>query len=164
METPSGLFSRVTPETAPFSSTPSRKSDSIDWLSVHSDLNLARSVKANLLVVGEERLVLSLVGSLAGNLSSDVMIRCREGLLRLPPTSSQPGTVLLRDVDALRQEEQRRLLEWVDSPGNWSQVISTASAPLLGLVEDRAFDAALYYRLNTVYIDLTVEGFSRSLY
>ena len=36
-------------------------------------------------------------------------------------------------------------------------MVSTASAPLLRLVEARAFDAALYYRLNMVYIDLTVE-------
>ena len=163
MEDSSGLFSRVNPETAPYASTPPRKGDSSDWLSVHADVDLARINKANLLVVGTERLVLGLVSSLVDDANSDVMIRCRDGLLRLPPTSSQSGTVVLRDVDALKQEEQRRLLDWVDSANNRSQVVSTASAPLLPLVEARAFDAALYYRLNTVYIDLTVERSRRSI-
>jgi sigma-54-interacting transcriptional regulator len=155
MEDPSGLFSRVSPETAPYASTLSRKDVSNDWLSVHTDVNLARISKANLLIVGTERLVLSLVSSVTDDLNSDVMIRCRDGLLPLPPASSQSGIVVLRDVEALKPEEQFALLNWVDSARKRRQVISTASAPLLPLVEAGAFDAALYYRLNTVYIDLT---------
>jgi DNA-binding NtrC family response regulator len=89
------------------------------------------------------------------------MIRCRDGLFPLPP-SSQSGIVVLRDVDALKPEEQVGLLNWVDSARNRRQVVSTASAPLLPMVEARAFDAALYYRLNTVYIDLTVLTVERS--
>jgi Sigma-54 interaction domain len=164
MEDPSGLFARVGPETAPYLSTRRRKGDSSDWLSVNGDLNLARIFKTNLLVVGTERQVLSLVSSLAADVNSDVMIRCQDGLLGLPPTSSPAGTVVLRDVDALNQEEQLRLLNWLDSASNGSQVVSTASAPLLRLVEARAFDAALYYRLNTVYIDLTVDRPRASIY
>jgi len=164
LEDPSGLFSRVSPETAPKVSTPPRKGDSSDWLTVHrDDLNLARIFKTNLFVVGTERLVLSLISSLAADVNSDV-IQCRDGLFRLPPPSSQAETVVLRDVDALNQEEQLRLLDWVDSATNGSQVISTASAPLLRLVEARAFDAALYYRLNTVYIDLTGERSRPGIY
>ena len=161
MEDPSGLFSRVSPETAPYASTLPREGDSSDWLSVHTDVNLARISKANLLVVGTERRVLSLVSSLADDAKSDVMIRCRDGLFPLPP-SSQSGIVVLRDVDALKPEEQVGLLNWVDSARNRRQVVSTASAPLLPMVEARAFDAALYYRLNTVYIDLTVLAVERS--
>ena len=156
MEDPAGLFSRVSPETAPYASMLSRKDDSNDWLSVHTDVNLARISKANLLVVGTERLVLSLVSSVADDVKSDVMIWCRDGLLPLPPPSSQSGIVVLRDVEALKPQEQLGLLNWVDSARQRRQVISTASAPLLPLVEAGAFDAALYYRLNTVYIDLTV--------
>ena len=86
MENPAGLFSRVSPETAPYASMLPRKDDSSDWFSVYRDLNLARSLKANLLVVGTERLVLSLVSSLVADVNSDFMIRCRDGLFRLPPT------------------------------------------------------------------------------
>ena len=140
-----------------------RQDDSSDWHQVYSDLNLARGLKANLLVVGAERLVLSLVSSLVADVNPDFMIRCRDGLPPLPRTSSQSGIVVLRDVDALKQEEQLRFLDWLNSSKR-IQVVSTASEPLLGLVAARAFDAALYYRLNTVYIDLTVERLSRSIY
>jgi transcriptional regulator of acetoin/glycerol metabolism len=44
--------------------------------------------------------------------------------------------------------------EWLAS-SNRPQVVSTASAPLLPLVEAGVFNDALYYRLNTVYIDLS---------
>lgn len=163
MENPSGLFSRVNPEIAPYSSALARRVDSSDWLSVHTDLNLARINRTNLLVVGTELLVSSLVSSLLADANSHTTIRCRDGL-RLPPTSSQSRTVVLREVDALKNEEQLRLLDWVDSASTRIQVVSTASAPLLRRVEAGAFDARLYYRLNIVYIDLTVERSRRSIY
>jgi hypothetical protein len=148
----------------PYASMLPRKDDSSDWFLVYRDLDLVRSLKANLLVVGTERLVLSLVSSLVADVNSDFMIRCRDGLLPLPRTSSQCGIVVLRDVDALKQEEQLRFLNWLNSAGKRIQVVSTASEPLLGRVAARAFNAALYYRLNTVYIDLTAEKLSRSIY
>ena len=86
MENPTGLFSRVSPDTVPYASMLPRKDDSSDWFLVYRDLNLARSFKANLLVVGTERLVLSLVSSLVADVNPDFMIRCRDGLLRLPRT------------------------------------------------------------------------------
>jgi len=131
---------------------------------VYRDLDLARSRKANLLVVGTERLVSSLIGSLIADVNSDCMIQCRDGLPPLPRTSSQAGIIVLRDVDALKREEQRRFLDWLDSASKRIQVVSTASEPLLRRVAARAFDATLYYRLNAVYIDLTAERLSRSIY
>jgi hypothetical protein len=158
------LFSRVSVETAPFTPTPPRTGDSRNWLSVHSEVNLARISKANLLVVGAERLVSTLVSLLADDFNSDVVIQCRDGLHWLPPASSLSGAVVLRDVDALKQEEQVRLLNWLNFSDNRSQVVSTTSTPLLPLVEACAFDPALYYRLNTIYIDLSVERASRLVY
>jgi hypothetical protein len=141
-----------------------RKDDSGDWFLVYRDLDLVRNFKANLLVVGTERLALSLVSSLVADVNPDFIIRCRDGLLPLPRRSSQSAIVVLRDVDALKPEEQLRFLDWLNSASKRIQVVSTASEPLLGRVAARAFDAALYYRLNTVYIDLTVERLSRSIY
>lgn len=164
MENPAELFSKVSSETRRYASMLPLKDDSSDWFAVYRDLDLARSREANLLVVGTERLVLSLVGSLIADVKSDCMIQCRDGQLRLPRTSSQSGIVVLRDVDALKREEQRRFLHWLDSASKRVQVVSTASEPLLGLVAARAFDAVLYYRLNAVYIDLTGERLSRSIY
>jgi len=148
----------------PYASMLPREDDSSDWFLVYRDLDLVRRLKANLLVVGTERLVSSLVNSLIADVNSDFMIRCREGLPPLPRASSQSGIVVLRDVDALNREEQLRFLDWLTSAGKRIQVVSTASEPFLGLVAARAFNATLYYRLNTVYIDLTVERLSRSIY
>jgi hypothetical protein len=146
----------------PYASIP-RKDDSSDWFSVYRDLNLARTLKTNLLVVGTERLVLSLVSSLVADVHPDFMIQCHDGLLRLPPRSSQSGIVVLRDVDALEKVGQLRFLDWLDSMSKRLQVVSTAKAPLLGMVEASKFNPTLYYRLNTVYIDLTVEKLGRAI-
>jgi hypothetical protein len=146
----------------PYASIP-RKDDSSDWFAVYRDLNLARTLKANLLVVGTERLVLSLVSSLVADVHADFIIQCHDGLLRLPPRPTQSGIVVLRDVDALERVDQLRFLDWVDSASKRLQVVSTATAPLLRLVEARKFNPMLYYRLNTVYIDLTVEKVGRAI-
>ena len=162
MENPCRLLPRVTTGTVPYASIP-RKDDSSDWFSVYRDLNLARTLKANLLVVGNERLVLSLVSSLVADVHPDFMIQCHDGLMRLPPRPSQSGMVVLRDVDTLDKVEQLRFLEWLDSASKRLQVVSTATAPLLRLVEARKFNPTLYYRLNTVYIDLTVDKVGRAI-
>jgi transcriptional regulator of acetoin/glycerol metabolism len=54
----------------------------------------------------------------------------------------------------LTLEEQRRLLEWLQETAGRTRVVSTTSAPLLPLVEDGVFLDTLYYRLNTVYVEL----------
>jgi len=165
LENPTGLFSRVSSETEPHASMlPRKDDDSSDWFLVYQDLDVARSLKASLLVVGAERLVLSLVSSLAADVNPDFVIRCRDGLFRLPRTASQSGTVVLYDVDALKPDEQLRFLDWLNASSKRIQVISTASEPLMGMVAAHSFDAALYYRLNMVYIDLTVERLRRSIY
>jgi DNA-binding NtrC family response regulator len=69
----------------------------------------------------------------------------------------------LPDVDALEKVGQLRFLDWLDSTSKRLQVVSTAKAPLLRLVQAHKFNPSLYYRLNTVYIDLTVEKVGRAI-
>jgi transcriptional regulator of acetoin/glycerol metabolism len=73
------------------------------------------------------------------------------------PAIAPFGTMVLRDVDTLMLDDQRRLLEWLELAAG-IQVISTASAPVLSLVDAGAFLQRLYYRLNTIYIDLASGG------
>jgi hypothetical protein len=138
--------------TAPCASMPAFRDE---WALVHSDLNLARTTRANLLLVGTEGLVLNLVSVLVPDLSPGLTSRRRNRRLLLPPASSRVAAVVIRDVDALTPEDQLGLFNWLDAAKNGTQVVSTASAPLLPLVETGAFNAALYYRLNTVYINLS---------
>lgn len=140
------------PATQPYASTPQRS----DERGVHTDLSLARLTRANVLLVGPERRVEDLVRAHVPEIDAALVIRCQDAPPRLP-VSSHPGPVVLRDVDFLTPEEQRRLFEWLDSRTGRPQVVSTASAPLRPLVEAGAFSDALYYRLNTVYIDLSAE-------
>jgi DNA-binding NtrC family response regulator len=123
-------------------------------LSAASDLNIARVTRANLLVVGPEPLVRNLLSLVASGTRRDAMVHAKSGRLELPSSGARPSTVVVHDVDALTTSEQRRLLEWLDAATTHTQVISTASMPLLARVEARTFNETLYYRLNTIYIDL----------
>jgi len=73
----------------------------------------------------------------------------------LPSTSPRAGTIVIRDVDALTSDDQRKLCEWLDARSDRAQLVSTASAPIVPLVDSNLFNDALYYRLNMVYVDLT---------
>jgi hypothetical protein len=66
--------------------------------------------------------------------------------------SNGAGTLIVEDIDALSGTDQRRMLQWMSGPGSETRVISTARRRLFALVDDGRFDAALYYRLNTLLI------------
>ena len=146
------LSSGVNPETAPHTSRSFSETDAVS-LSAASDLNIARINRANLLVVGPEPLVRNLLSLVASGTRRDTMVDAKAGRLELP-SGARPSTIVVLDVDALTTSEQRRLLEWLDEATTHIQVISTASMPLLSRVEARTFNETLYYRLNTIYIDL----------
>jgi hypothetical protein len=71
------------------------------------------------------------------------------------PEAEHTGTLLLKDVAALRADDQQRLGEWLARSVGRTQVISTSSAPLLPMIVAGQFAERLYYRLNTIYVDLT---------
>jgi hypothetical protein len=70
------------------------------------------------------------------------------------PASTQTGTLVLNDVDALTHDEQRQLFEWLEPAGRCVRVISTTSVPLFPRVESGSFIHTLYYRLNTVTLEI----------
>jgi hypothetical protein len=70
------------------------------------------------------------------------------------PASIQTGTLVLNGVDALTPDDQRQLLEWLEPAGRCVRVISTTSVPLFPGVESGDFDDKLYYRLNTVTLEI----------
>jgi hypothetical protein len=63
-------------------------------------------------------------------------------------------TVILNDVNAMDTTNQRRLLAWMNEGRNAdTQIVSLTSAQVFAFVA-RGFDANLYYRLNTIYLEL----------
>ena len=155
MEFPSRLTGGLDPVTAPHASMLPIRDDSRIPPSVQRDLGVARLTKANLLLVGTEREITRLVRLVVPDQSQAAVVRCQNGRLMLPSTPFGAGTIVIRDVDALTREDQWKLCEWLDSRSDRTQVVSTASAPLVPLVDSQVFNDALYYRLNVVYVDLT---------
>jgi DNA-binding NtrC family response regulator len=66
------------------------------------------------------------------------------------------GTLILNEVDALPADDQRRLLLWLDAPRE-VQVISTTSACMLSRIQAGTFSETLYYRLNIILVDGSLE-------
>ena len=72
-------------------------------------------------------------------------------LLRAEPDQ----TLILTEVNALDDAGQQWLMQRLNEPaGADTQVISLTSVPLFALVESNRFDAALYYRLNTIHLKI----------
>jgi len=73
-------------------------------------------------------------------------------------TLRDPGrarTVVLTDVHLTTPIEQRALVSWIDDPQCIdTQAIVLTPVSLFTLVEAGAFDAHLFYRLNTIHLDL----------
>jgi transcriptional regulator of acetoin/glycerol metabolism len=74
---------------------------------------------------------------------------------RLVLPDPRTAMIILYDVDALGHSDQLQLLEWLERGVGRTQVVSTTSAPLLPLVEAGIFSDMLYYRLNTVSVQVT---------
>ena len=119
-----------------------------------TDLDLARSCRANLLIVGAEQAVSTFVCELWSAFDEPLMMRRIGGPLRLPPSSEPVGTMIILGVETLSQADQRALEDWLVLREGRTRLISTSSASLMPRIEAGAFSDALYYRLNVVYIDL----------
>jgi hypothetical protein len=117
---------------------------------VPDDCRVARTTRANLLLIGTETCVEDIVRTLW---SRDGLSRWRPGQPLSLPTDT--GTVILHEVDQLTGEDQLRLSRWLEAGEDHAQVVSTATAPLLPRVEAGTFIDTLYYRLNTICVDVT---------
>ena len=120
-----------------------------------SDLALVRFSRVNVLIVGDDDLVATLVTSLLRSLATPVVVRSRWEPLRLSPTYGRVGTIVVYDVDTLTGDEQLALYHSLGEGRGRTRVVSTASKSLETMVEAGAFDAELYYRLNIVTLDLS---------
>ena len=73
----------------------------------------------------------------------------------LPSFLGGVRTLILTDAASLDGAQQQRLLTWLDDRRDGDvQVISLTSTPLFPLVETKVFDPQLYYRLNTVLLEI----------
>lgn len=108
--------------------------------------------QVNMLFVGADDATWQLLES-ALNLAVP-LATWRPGRAMHLPENGAVRTLVIREVGNMSGAEQVRLLDWLDRAVGRTQVVSTSTVPLLPLVEDGRFINTLYYRLNTVCVDL----------
>jgi hypothetical protein len=122
---------------------------------VHADLLLLGMPRVNVLLTGRYAIIRNVLDTLMADLDEPIMRWC-PGKRLLLPASTRVCTMILEDVGALTLDEQRRLLAWMDQSAARTQIVSTTSSSLFPWVEAGDFLSALYYRLNTLYVDVSV--------
>jgi hypothetical protein len=71
------------------------------------------------------------------------------------PLPRPAGTLIFDDVEALDAEQQNGLLRWMDDAQSApAQMLAVTTASLYTRVLAGQFLGALYYRLNTLYVEL----------
>jgi hypothetical protein len=135
--------------------TTTRVADSIETFSpLPEDCRLARAAGVNLLIIVPEE-TRGVAEVLISELARPV-VSWQPGDRLMLPQASKTGTLLLYDVGALSLPDQRYLIEWLERAAGQTQVVSLSTVPLLPLVQADTFLAKLYYRLNTVCVDMNV--------
>ena len=120
----------------------------------YSDLELMRVPRANVLLRGPEGIVQNVLDMLMPTLRAPIDV-WRPGERLALPSAAQTGTIILREIGRLTRDDQSRLLSWLDEAIGRTQVVSTTAWPLLSRVHSGGFIDTLYYRLNTVCVNLT---------
>jgi hypothetical protein len=119
---------------------------------VRADLTAVGRPGVNLLLSGMHEVVQNILDTILSDLETPIARWYPGERLVLPPVS-KTGTVILHDVGAMDQEDQLRLLAWSERAAGKIRIVSTASTPLMPLVNAGTFNDTLYYRLNTVLVD-----------
>ena len=118
----------------------------------HDEFPFVGILSANTLFIGvniasRDRVEASLVGL-------GLVSRWEPGELLVLPSAADTGTLILHEVGSLTHDDQVRLLAWLDQSAGRTRVVSTASASLFARVEAGLFLERLYYRLNTVSLNV----------
>jgi hypothetical protein len=131
---------------------PSAKVDSSPLLafSFHSTIEW-RSPRHNVLLEGPEASTRAVLRLLQPHLLEPVIRRGQGSPLQLP--AGDVGALILEEVSDLSDDEQTRLLAWIDCRSQ-TQIVSTTARPLFARVARGSFDASLYYRLNVIIVEV----------
>jgi hypothetical protein len=120
----------------------------------HEDLLLMGLPPVNLLLTGRDGVVRNVLEMLLRD-ADEPITRWFPGEQLVLPHDRWAGTIVLHDVDALDYAAQLQLLDWLEQDVGRTQVVSTTSGPLMPRVEAGTFNDILYYRLNTVSVQVT---------
>jgi Sigma-54 interaction domain len=120
----------------------------------HVDLLLMGMPRVNLLLIAPDAVVRYVLESLLLNLREPTAVRVAGQPLGLP-RPEEIGTLVIHDAGTLSPEAQLALLAWLEEADGRVQIVTTSSTSLLPRVQCGAFIDTLYYRLNTVCVDIS---------
>jgi transcriptional regulator of acetoin/glycerol metabolism len=109
--------------------------------------------RTNVLVVGNPEATRIVVDMLRLDLRGPI-VRWRAGQPLDLPSPARAATLVLENVTRLTTDEQFRVLRWLDDVKGRIRVVSTTNDPLWPRVQVGVFNEVLYYRLNTVFVDM----------
>jgi hypothetical protein len=130
---------------APFSSRRNLRVPRNEWRVVHSE-------PVNVLLIGTTQQTSAFIAGLSPALPAPLDY-CDARHFRPRPIAA--GTLILQDATEMPSAQQHALLAWLEDLENASRVITAVRSPLFPQVEAGLFRDTLYYRLNTVTIDLS---------
>jgi len=117
-----------------------------------NEVRVALALRLNLLLIGGDLQVESALAGMLPQMAPSIAVWGERSSLDLSPQHVR--TVVVRNVGTLAADEQRRLNDCLDAWRGAVQVVSTTPRSLLARVERGSFIERLYYRLNTVSVDL----------
>jgi len=126
-----------------------------------NEWRMLRSVRPNILVIGGADFVASAVSALVAALPGPVLYLAPNAP---PPTGDDDAEMLVvPDVSSLLQDRQREWVRWLsDADVRHPQIVATSEVPVYPLVQSNQFSGVLYYRLNTILLDIQTADESRA--
>jgi len=111
--------------------------------------------RASVLITGPEKALEAFLSTAESELREPILSIADGQALPL----DGPSTLILKDVHRLDSAGQQRLIAWASEPQNAdTQIVSLTSVALLSLVKAGSFDPELYYRLNTMRLEVGLPG------
>ena len=117
-----------------------------------SEWTILRTSPVNGLLVGSPDLTAAAVAEMEQSLRQPLVWWSPDQGVDLPDLTA--GTLVIRDVDDLDARQQEQLTRWIALHALRVQVLALAREPLFERVADGRFSAALYYRMNTVVVEV----------
>jgi hypothetical protein len=124
--------------------------------SCEEEWTILRTSPVNALIVGTLHLTEAAVAGIDTSLRQPIV--WWDSSLAPEPPELTAGTLVIRDVDRLDAQQQERLLGWMCLRRPAVQVLALARTPLIARVVDGRFAPELYYRLNTVLVEVRAQA------
>jgi hypothetical protein len=120
------------------------------------DWAILRRSSVNGLIIGAPQLTAAALAGIGRSLRRPVV--WWDSSQTAEPPEVTAGTLVIRDVDRLDVRQQERLSEWMSVQRPGVQVLALARTPLFAQVIDGRFSSDLYYRLNTVLVEVRAQA------